>query len=429
MSFEQIYKSITYSNYFYWSAKLLHFHYWSAQLLFYFTFIMVTQQSHNLFLFLGCCLFIQMIRLLLTCNHQTKRPFVKCNPNSNFSLEPMDSDGKVWKMTLNGETNYDNGWNHGHYMATYLWPLFLRVKLVSLFLPPIPKCNIPSDYSEELLGICDGFNESFYGSFFTMTYELLLKCHLLPETKLVSACTCAVSKNENGELLFARNMDWLPFGLGGSYSLWIEYPRTRIQFFGPPGCIGVVTGVNRSGLILAMNVCPGKVVNQVGGTPSVFVNRLLLEHCRSWKEVVQKVNDPSFAVQPIGPYHLTGADSSEEAAGRISFFQREAVYSSSKPMHLFFDFDDQRAVLYTLNENATTLEECFDVRGRQAIIKKMIEDKSNPSILSLFDFLREPKINSYNTIHSFLFFVKKQAVYVAQDNGFAAFQNYVLTNY
>lgn len=203
------------------------------------------------------------------------------------------------------------------------------------------KKSIPKEYLTELEGITEGYNRwaSENKVKDRLTVDDLIRIHLVPDSKhfhvkkmekslkslipsglreaASGACTTMLYKDSQKEIIFGRNMDWLPFGEGGAKSLVIVWKEKGIASLNTPGLIGAITGWNRHNLSLAINVCPGHT-DTVRGMPAAFYNRMILETTKSTSEAIGQTKK----IRPLGPYHLTVADSRGEGSC-ISFYNNE----------------------------------------------------------------------------------------------------------
>lgn len=102
-------------------------------------------------------------------------------------------------------------------------------------------------------------------------------------------------------------MDWPSLNIFGSHTFIInrKYAATKLSTVeaGLLGFVGTLTGMNKRGPCLAMNVCSGNT-KKIEGMPAAFYNRYCLEHCATVQDVAAKVAEKP----PLGNYHLSAAD-------------------------------------------------------------------------------------------------------------------------
>jgi hypothetical protein len=160
--------------------------------------------------------------------------------------------------------------------------------------------------------------------------------------------------------------------------------------------------MNRSGLSLAMNVCSGKT-REIKGMPAALYNRACLDKCQTTLDVEEFVRQN----QPLGPYHLTVADS--EIAESIHFYQ------GPQKSHVFRYLKDA-SPLSTLN-CCYTPEPFGDLHNsteRQRLIDQFFkEDHPIEEVLSL------PFVNNWITTHRVVMEPGPKTFKVAFDNAFA----------
>lgn len=293
--------------------------------------------------------------------------------------------------------------------------------------------ELPEHLKIELEGLVKGYNkwaeETFHED--RMTFNDALLMHLIPDSKHfipeqiendltgTVACTSILYKNQE-DIIFGRNMDWCPFGEGGSNSIIMVWRSKGIASLGTPGLMGVVTGWNKENLCLAMNVCPGKT-SSVRGIPAIFFNRVILENARSLKEADIQIEKH----RPLGPYHMTLADKYGQG-GCFSFYQDKNENSQEKDYRRYAEIDKPLLVVNW------RYPECqggsFNSEGRTTLlntyfneaIKEIPQDKLERAKLVDNALQLTPLVNSWITMHSFLFNPQKGTVKLSWDNGYAA---------
>jgi len=189
------------------------------------------------------------------------------------------------------------------------------------------KRQIPEEYYREMEGLADGYNEwaksvKMIGAN-QLSPEDIILFHLMPDSlhfdteknfkkpspkQRNAACTSIVDRDAERGIVFGRNMDWPSLGIAGTYSLVIhrKKAKTATVEIGIPGLVGTLTGMNESGLSIAMNVCIGNTT-EIQGMPAMLYNRYLLEHCTDLPSARRFIENRS----PLGAYHLTIADPKE----------------------------------------------------------------------------------------------------------------------
>lgn len=343
-------------------------------------------------------LLVALFKLTITLNHfdSSRKVFAK----SEGVYHSLKYVGNIPTLTLIGDSNYHCGYSHGEILYEYIRSLHYRVLFLSMFksFPEQKDLVIPQSIVQELRGLVDGYNS--HNPYIRLSYNTALNWHLLP-----MACTTAISNAD--DLVFARNMDWVPYGDLARYSLVIHYRQSGISSFSIPGLIGTVTGWNSKGLILAMNVCKTATYS---GIPAVFNNRRILENYKSVNAIKDNVkNDPS----PYGAYHLTLLDRRENGLA-ISYYQ------NAGNMHLIrklVNFKTGRNEIITYNHtyaNDVTLPGGRFFSDERAIIKK-----ENP-LTPIQEIFKMYPINNWITCQTLFFYPKQNAVFIGFDNGFSA---------
>jgi predicted choloylglycine hydrolase len=336
-------------------------------------------------------------------------------------------------------TPYDSGFAHGYLLGQHIHQLRSNFEWIMHSIRGEPRAaevsewleafrrTIPEDYLEEMRGLTEGYAlwATQSGIESAITIEDLILFHLVPDSQhfrlgrdavglATPACTGILCRDTDQSVIFGRNMDWLPFGDGGGKSLIFVWKNKNVALLGLPGMIGVVTGWNRDGVCLAMNVCPGQT-NELRGLPAVFYNRMILENAHS----VQDVRDITDGVGPLGAYHLTVADRVGDAAC-FSFYQDEGEAHHVRNL--------QNEPVFVVNWR---YPECdggtFDSCGRTRLLteyfgqadQELGQDLERRKLVE--NALRiSPRVNSWITLHSLLFLPSQDEVHASWDNGFAA---------
>ena len=287
--------------------------------------------------------------------------------------------------------------------------------------------KIPSEYLQEMRGLAEGYNAwaTQAGVSLRLTQEDILLIHLIPDSKhfhlgalekewnkyvkqkRVFACTSLLDRDDQGNVIFGRNMDWCPFGQGGEKSLVMVWKTKGVAVLGVPGMIGAVTGWNKDKVALAMNVCPGKTTKVVG-MPAILFNRRILESARDIRSLLTDKE------QPLGPYHLTLADPKE--ASCISFLQG---HENNYQRDLANEYIEVLNWQYPKCQGGFFNSQCRHKLLAPYFNKAKNIPNRHPKLME--NALRlAPYINSSITIHSLLFRPGEDKVKMSWDNGYAA---------
>lgn len=349
--------------------------------------------------------------------------------------------GDVPVLELTGEDPEKWGYAHGFLLGPEICQLKAKLDLAVHSILRLPRSRdlpivleavrkkIPEEYAKEMQGLAKGYNawaEEAGASL--MTEEDVLLMHLIPDSKHFHpkeleetwsepfqkepavACTSLLDRDESGEVIFGRNMDWCPFGEAGSKSLVLVWQTKGVAVLGVPGMIGAVTGWNKNKLAVAMNVCPGET-SEVRGMPAILFNRHILESAIDVAEAHQRIGES----QPLGPYHLTVADPKKGSC--ISFYNREdgghhQRHLLSEPLEVLnWEYPKCEGGFFDSQKRHELLTSYFE--GAKEISNKHPELMENVLQLS-------PYINSWITMHSLVFRPSQDSVKMSWNNGYAA---------
>ncbi len=356
-----------------------------------------------------------------------------------FGCGKLYYDGYVPILELGGDNSYEWGMAHGYLLGEHIYKLRSNFELIIHTLLRVPRAqDLPQlletvkPYSEDFLlemrGIAEGYNQwaQETGTTTSMTVDDVLLLHLIADSKhfhpkelaqveslAAYACTGILAREEDGRVVFGRNMDWLPFGQAGASSFVIKWKEEGTRALTIPGMIGVVTGWNTHGVSLAMNVCPGKT-EKVEGMPAVLYNRDLLRVVSDVHNVMAYIS----AERPLGPYHLIVAHKVDACC--ISFFQGEnprhhiRILENEPLFVVNWCYPECRGGSFASPERTELLERYF--QGA----KEEIGDRPETTKLVQNALGLSPLVNSAITMHSLVFNHRKGQIELSWDNGFAA---------
>lgn len=344
---------------------------------------------------------ILLFKMTITLGHinNTEKTF-KQSESAHHSLKYTES---IPVFTLISDDDYETGFIHGRVLHNYIKPLHYRVLFLSLFhkFPKNTDLIIPLNITRELQGLVDGYNSC--DPFFRLTFATALNWHLLP-----MACTTAI--NNSDKLVFARNMDWVPYGNLAKYSLVIHNKKTGVSSFSIPGLIGTITGWNRNGLILAMNVCTTETHR---GIPAVLNNRMLLEKYSDVTKIKERLTED---ISPYGAYHLTLLDKNKYGA-TISYYQAD---DKSHLVRNLVNFKERRSEIITYNHTYQGIKRLPG--GRFFSDERDLVRKENPSF-PIEEIFRMYPINNWITCQTLFFYPDEGIIMIGFDNGFSATSN------
>lgn len=368
----------------------------------------------------------------------------------SYSVGKLYYQGDIPILELQADDPYKTGEAHGFLLAPSIHKIFTRLQFL-FKLGRQPLANdlpflmkkiqemIPEEYLKELQGIVDGYNKWGQSKFIKvpkMSFDDLLLLHLLPDQihfnlketedhlsdSMGFACTAIIDKDEKDGIIFGRNMDWRSYGIFGTQSLLINYKfsdhRHSLIGLGPPGIAGILTGMNKNGLSLAMNVCSSYDLESIEGMPALFYNRKCLETCK----VVEEVNQLVEKHFPLAAYHLTVADT--KSAQAFHLLQGEGNQHVLREL-----FEEKPLIVTNFNypEEDKTTGRRFRSPQRDKIIQNLFFNAKDQIPLADLDknllvkaALKLPFVNNFMTIHSVLMKPLKKEISISVDNGFAA---------
>ena len=225
------------------------------------------------------------------------------------------------------------------------------------------------------------------------------------------ACSVVVDKDPQKGFVFARNLDWASLRMAGSHSLVVHRKHANglhdTVDVALPGMIGTLTGMNRHGLSLAMNVCSGET-DEVRGMPATLFNRACLERCKTVKEAEEFVQSH----RPLGSYHLSAADQQEACSFHF--------YQSPRGTDVIRRWT-ARKPLVTLNFRYSPRPNSNLMKGdeRQRNISEFFRRREGRP---LEETLSLEEVNNEQTIHRIVMEPKTRTLKVAFDDAFAGSQ-------
>ena len=386
----------------------------------------------------------------------------KCNPKQRLFTEgkgpkgmaTVSYEGNLSVLTLKkeegGDYHYNVGFDQGYLLAdpiqkmlhkwldSFLWVVIPDPKKIPNLIEQLKK-QIPQEYLDEIKGIAEGFNQKMKDqqSPRRVQWEQVLLLQLVPDIlhsracdleKLLKkesvktsskiplpapACTTILDHDENGHVVFGRNMDWPSLGVAGTYTIMKkrECGGKKILEVATPGLVGTITGMSAD-LALAMNVAEGETQN-VKGLPASIFNRMCLENCSSIDEVSRYIqNHPT-----LGPYHLTVATEKE---GRVF-----DLYQGNGNTHYQRTLDKSGKPLVTTNcrynENGANRHHSYS-KQREHNIAQFYQTHGTEMTGSerVQQALALPVVNNGKTVHHAVIHPAQKKMSLAVNNGYAA---------
>jgi hypothetical protein len=222
--------------------------------------------------------------------------------NRVYGSSTLTIDEGIATLCLNEDTYYENGVAQGYILCEEIifminrFKLIVRPRLPAWFMKNIID-GMESHIANEMRGIYDIIKEKDP----TISFDDLVLLQLAPDLGYM-ACTCYAVR-ENGQIVFGRNMDWIPFS-SAQYSLIVRYVRGGFSSLTVPGLIGCVTAW-RDNYILAMNVVGSNKKYDLLGTPSTLLNRRVIHNGDTYEMAIYCATEPA---KPAVAYHLTIAN-------------------------------------------------------------------------------------------------------------------------
>ena len=184
------------------------------------------------------------------------------------------------------------------------WKMWLLKKYVTWRDRDLPGF-VPLEYQLEIFGLSTGGGLS--SSVFGPTYHVVLNCHaahdishMVMDHPLVG-CTSFAAWGEytaGGNLLLGRNFDWQAGECFDRNKIVVRVtPEEGIGFVSVswPGMAGVVSGMNRERIAVAVNAAQSSVRPEIGVPVSILI-REVLQRATTLEEAVQMVRDSQVFV-------------------------------------------------------------------------------------------------------------------------------------
>lgn len=359
--------------------------------------------------------FLDCLGLIAT--DMNDRPFKPAQHNRSTLSYIEGTDMPL--LTLDADTDYDTGFDHGYLVAPYLTKIISRIRKVSLFIGYLQpgalgnklraiKENLTESVRDELRGLIDGMHawdkEKSWFHCCPLTEDELLLYQLLPDLLhffvpphlLQFGCATVVTP----EMEVGRHLDWPSLGVFGKLSLPIYNKNKGYINFAIPGLLGVLTGIKKDGTFISMHVSPPRhlIEGLPEGLPSTFF-------CR---EVIEGSNIGDLT--PLAPFNMIRVKQGK--ARSYHFLQgQEGDETVTRKLH--------RRALITLNHthhSSTRADsDMFYGRKRKSNIRHHLHRGS-----SLATTMRSPFVNNPGTIQSIFYNPQTMHLRYNQSNSFSA---------
>ncbi len=385
---------------------------------------------------------------------------------------------------------YIQGYYTHHKIKQLIWrftPVYYYLKWFKGLDKYIENVTLLPNHKKEIQGLIQGYNiqEPSYNH---ITYEWALACHLLPDFYCM-ACSSLVFPIENNMVnnsgnwnnrnnrnrdpssgfIVGRNMDFCPLGSAGSDSLLVV--DQNMCSLTVPGLTGVITGCNKEGLFVSVNVAHNKQYHSAKGVPLMFLAKLYLQK-KSVSDVMEAYNTKTVPVTPCASFHLTMVDKSNYAC--ISFKQtvhgEDVVVCSNNNLRNLnpnphsnsnlglnhsdstiqsplsdYDYDSpsdsssdtstsepskNKTPLLIFNYTYTQHEQDENTsssKTRETCVRNYLNSVKNKvfTLEDVFSILSLDDVNVYDTLHSVIYDGLNQTLYISRNNSYAADGEYV----
>ncbi|MDQ7779707.1 MAG: C45 family peptidase, partial [Planctomycetota bacterium] len=145
---------------------------------------------------------------------------------------------------------------------------------------------IPAEYIEEMKAAAEAAG---------VTYERILVANTFLDVERTMFCSCFAVKGEltkKGTLLFGRNLDFVHKDIAHKHSVLAIYhgdaDHKSFATLTWPGMIGTLSGMNESGLAVAVMNVHG-YQDSIEGIPYTLLFRMVLEKCTTVDEAIELV--------------------------------------------------------------------------------------------------------------------------------------------
>lgn len=335
--------------------------------------------------------------------------------------------GVLMKEELKGIVNqlYDF---KGKMIRTFPWYLEEVASTYTDMEIELMERRIPEDYRHELQGMAYGAG---------LPYYKLLAAALAPQW-LTPGCS-AIIKRVDDRVMLARNLDYSP-GFLGKYPVVVEYnPNDKNKFtsIGIIGFPGVLTGYNKQGLALSVNVA--KLANDEDylSTPIGYLNREILENCSDLEQVDNKLNgfksDLGWIISIVSNKDNDGAiyDLAGSTVQKTSLADKKDLYITN----FFLNKDLRREKMGIVQVGG------IHNQGRYQNLRSEVENTHVKGVGDLIDILSSTTfyeyqediqhglilhgtVNNEGTIQSIVLDPARKEVYFSWAEGYAGFGPY-----
>lgn len=329
---------------------------------------------------------------------------------------------KITELFLDTNDEYMKGFVHGMLLYPEMRKLIRRFKLIRWFIKLFMKkfnYEVPLKIEQELKGLITGYNQNV-SKYDQITYEQALEYHVLVDQWI--ACSVIVHQIDDKKYI-GRNMDFSPFGTGGSDSVLVRTANTT--YLTVPGFVGLISAwknTEEGPLCCFLNISyAGKHLNKSKDktiTPITFNAKVIFEEITKFADIKNK----EFKGLPC---HLTFVGS--------QYFQKNVGVHDDNIFDLTntpIEYGERVKYWTTFNysypqhfNNATSSYSRDRANATHVVMCVNPFNKMNALLAISSDILNVP-----DTIHSFYMDLSTKEMYLSCDNGFAADGPYVKTD-
>ena len=257
------------------------------------------------------------------------------------------------------------------------------------------KPHVPDRILEEMQGLADGAG---------IPLRALQRVHALPD---LTSTTCASSvvagpATGDGRLIQIRNLDWAIQSNVQRYAALMVYePKGKRPFvsIGWLGFIGVLSGINRSGISVAQIGAETRDTN-LRGVPMPFLLRRVLEESDDLKQAVQIIEQ---GPRTVGYNYLFADAKARSAVALETTRQHSAVFWMGQENRLVrSDYPLDPVVRGLQTEESPEKTNAYRVRYRgQQILLERFNGKINPEVAMAIARAIAPSSNIQSVVYAY----------------------------
>ena len=256
------------------------------------------------------------------------------------------------------------------------------------------KPSVPDRYLEEMQGLADGAG---------IPLKTLQRIHALPD---LTSVTCASSvaagaATQDGRLIQIRNLDWaIQSNVQRYAALIVHEPKGRRPFVsvGWLGFIGVLSGINRSGISVAEIGAETTDAN-LRGVPMPFLLRRVLEESDNLEQAAKIIK---MGPRTVGYNYLLADAKTREAVALETTRQHSALFRMEEGCLVRSDYALDPVVRGLQTERAPEKTNAYTVRyrGQQELLERF-RGKIDPEVAMAVARAIAPSSNIQSVIYAY----------------------------